>query len=210
VFFSKTVPQEDKYYEGDVVTRDLGSGHDSLVQRIAMVTQRSRYDDRIRRPTPDAPDRSTDLGSERVARNRPSIGRRILRTVSRFCFVFLIGVSATLAWQSYHEEAKDLVRTLVPTAGLLLPPLPASAEPSFEVGRQLKAIVFDLALVRRGIEQLAADQKQLSGKQDQIAHDVSMLQAIGRDLSQNISSAPPSGIVQHKPPQAPAQSLAVQ
>ncbi len=106
-----------------------------------------------------------------------------------------------------------MVRTLVPSLGWLLPPLPASAEPSSELGQQLKPMVFDLALVRRSIEQLATELKQLADKQEQIAHDVSTLQAVERDLRQNISSVPPPGTIQftrHKPPQAPAQSLAVQ
>jgi hypothetical protein len=56
-----------------------------LVERIGMVMQRSQYDDRLRRLRPDAPDRSSDLESEQLASDRPSIGRRILHTVARFC-----------------------------------------------------------------------------------------------------------------------------
>jgi len=213
VFFSQTVPQDDQYHESNVVGRDLASGHDSLVERIRMVMQRSQYDDRLRRLRPDAPDRSSDLESEQLASDRPSIGRRILHTVARFCFVFLIGVSATLAWQSYHEEGKEIVRTWVPSLGWLLPPSPTMAEPSSDLGHQLKPLSFDLALVRRSLEQLAADQKQLAAKQEEIAHDVATLQAVERDLRQNISSGPPPGtlqILRHKPAQPPAQSLAVQ
>jgi chromosome segregation ATPase len=87
------------------------------------------------------------------------------------------------------------------------------AEPSSDLGHQLKPLSFDLALVRRSLEQLAADQKQLAAKQEEIAHDVATLQAVERDLRQNISSGPPPGtlqILRHKPAQPPAQSLAVQ
>ena len=61
--------------------------------------------------------------------------------------------------------------------------------------------------------QAAFDQKQLATKQEEIAHDVAMIQSVERDFRQNISSAPPPGtlqILRHKPAQPPAQSLAVQ
>ena len=57
---------------------------------------------------------------EQLPSHRPSIGRRILRTVVRFSFVFLIGVGATLGWQSYHGEGKEIVRTWVPWLGWVL------------------------------------------------------------------------------------------
>ena len=77
----------------------------------------------------------------------------------------------------------------------------------------LKPLAVDLALVRRSVEQLALDQRQLAVKQDNIAQDIATLQAVERDLRQNISSVPPPGTVQiprHKPAQTPAQSPAVQ
>ena len=61
--------------------------------------------------------------------------------------------------------------------------------------------------------QAAFDQKQLATKQEEIAHDVAMIQSVERDFRQNISSGPPPGtlqILRHKPAQPPAQSLAVQ
>ena len=63
----------------------------------------------------------------------------------------------------------------------------------------------------RSVEQLAADLKDLAAKQEQIAHDTATLQAVERDLRQNISSVPPPGAVQiprPKPTQPSAQSLA--
>jgi hypothetical protein len=49
---------------------------------------------------------------EQLPSHRPSTGRRMLRAVVRFSFVFLIAVGTTLGWQSYHGEAKELVRNL--------------------------------------------------------------------------------------------------
>jgi hypothetical protein len=146
----------------------------------------------------------------------PSIGRRISRTLARFLFVLLLGVGITLAWQSFREEAKEVVRTWVPSLGWVLPPtvkLAASAEASPELGQQLKPIALDLALVRRSVEQLAGDLKQLAAKQEQMAQSLATLQAVEQDLRQNISSVPPPGAVpipRPKPTQPPAQSPAMQ
>jgi hypothetical protein len=142
----------------------------------------------------------------------PSIGRRISRTLARFLFVVLIGVGITLAWQSYREEAKEAVRIWVPSLGWVLPPtvkLAASADASRELGQQLKPIALDLALVRRSVEQLAGDLKQLAAKQEQMAQSL----ATEQDLRQNISSVPPSAAVpipRPKPMRPPVQSPAMQ
>src|SRR5262249_25140342 len=111
------------------------------------------------------------------------------------------------------EEAKELVRSWVPPLGWLLPPSPPSTETPSNLGEQLKPIAVDLALVRRSVEQLALDQRQLAAKQENIAQDIATLHATERDLRQNISSVPPPGAIQisrHKPAQPPAQSPAVQ
>jgi hypothetical protein len=55
-----------------------------------------------------------------------------------------------------------MVRTWVPPLGWLLPPSPTSNETSSEWGEKLKPIAVDLALVRRSVEQVAIDQRQLA------------------------------------------------
>ncbi|MGB0058063.1 MAG: hypothetical protein WBQ20_15210, partial [Methyloceanibacter sp.] len=170
------------------------------------------YDTRLR-PRAGAPQHSPDLRSKQLTALGPSIASRALRTVARFSSVILIGVVATLAWQSYNEEAKELLRTWVPPLGWLLPPSAASTKTSSEWGERLKPLAVDLALVRRSVEQLALDQRQLAVKQENIAQDIATLQAVERDLRQNISSVPPPGTVQiprHKPAQTPVRSPAVQ
>jgi len=108
----------------------------------------------------------------------------------------LIGVGATLAWQSYGGEA---VRTWAPSLSWLLPasttepPAPAvtSTELQQQLQQQLKPMAIDLALVRRSEEQLAANQDQLARKQDQMAQAIAALQAAEQEVSQKVS-APPS------------------
>jgi hypothetical protein len=212
MFFSRTAPRDDEHYEGDVAERDPDGGNSSFFQRTRIATDESDYDTRLR-PRAGAPQHSPDLRSKQLTALGPSIASRALRTVARFPLVVLLGVVATLAWQSYNEEAKELLRTSVPPLGWLLPPSAASTETSSEWGERLKPLAVDLALVRRSVEQLALDQRQLAVKQENIAQDIATLQAVERDLRQNISSVPPPGTVQiprHKPAQTPAQSPAVQ
>jgi hypothetical protein len=212
MFFSRTAPRDDEHYEGDVAERDPDGGNSSFFQRTRIATDESDYDTRLR-PRAGAPQHPPDLKSKQLTALGPSIASRALRTVARFSLVVLLGVVATLAWQSYNEEAKELLRTSVPPLGWLLPPSAASTETSSEWGERLKPLAVDLALVRRSVEQLALDQRQLAVKQENIAQDIATLQAVERDLRQNISSVPPPGTVQiprHKPAQTPAQSPAVQ
>ena len=180
-----------------------------------MPTEGSEDDGPLRWLGPGESHRSSNFQSDQFASERPSIGRRISRTLARFFFAVLIGVGTTLAWQSYRKEAKEVVTTWVPSLGWLLPVsatmMSGSTETSPELGQQLKPIALDLALIRRSVEQLAADLKDLAAKQEQIAHDTATLQAVERDLRQNISSVPPPGAVQiprPKPTQPSAQSLA--
>jgi hypothetical protein len=52
--------------------------------------------------------------------NRPPIGRRISRTLSYFSIMALVGAGAAFAWQSHGDDAKEMVRTWIPSIGRLL------------------------------------------------------------------------------------------
>src|SRR5258705_4110176 len=58
------------------------------------------------------------LNDREVASDRPSIGRRMLRSLTRFSIAALIGVGATLGWQSYGDAAKEMVHSPGSNAGL--------------------------------------------------------------------------------------------
>ena len=156
--------------------------------------------------------RSSNLKDDQVASDRPSVGRRIFRTVSQFLIVVLIGVGGTLAWQ-HGDEITEIVRTWAPSLGWLLPvsttKAPAPAVTSTELQQQLRPMAIDLALVRRSMEQLGANQDQLARKQDQMAQAIATLQAAEQDISQQILAlAPPAPKAVHvspKPVQPPAQ-----
>ena len=160
-----------------------------------------RSDQRIGRrrvkPSIDAP-YPYRFGEGQLASGRPSIGRRMFRTLTRFSIAVLIGVGATLGWQSYGDEAKEMLVAQVPTLGLLLSVSTTKspvAATSTDTTRQLAPLASTLDAVRRSVEQLAA-------RQEQMARNIAALRAVEEDARQKISSAPSA------PAPAPAQQAA--
>ncbi len=180
-----------------------------------------------------APPRHTDLINDRFANKRPSAGRRMSRALARFFVAILIGVGATLAWQSYGDAAKQMLITRAPSLGWLLSvstksppdgqvptqdaavpqaapatqtPAPAASVASAEIVQQLEPVTHDLAAVQRSLEQLAV-------KQDQMAQSIATLQAVEEDIKQRLASPLPSRAVPippRRPPHSATRSSAVQ
>ncbi len=175
----------------------------------------ARFDPRIGRPMKPSvrSPRPSGLKDDHIASDRPSIGRRILRTLTGFFIAVLIGIGATLAWQSHGDAARDMVVAQAPSLGRLLSvsttKSPAMAATAPDRVQQLEPLASNLDVVRRSVEQLAA-------KQEQMAQNIATLQAVADDIRQRISTTPsPSQqqaapIPQPKPPQPRAQSSAVQ
>jgi hypothetical protein len=174
----------------------------------------ARSDQRIGRrrmkPSIDPP-HPYRFGEGQLASGRPSIGRRIFRTLTRFSIAVLIGVGATLGWQSYSNEAKEMLVAQAPTLAWMLSvsttKSPVTAATSTDPMQQLAPLVSNLDVVRRSVEQLAA-------KQEQMAQNVAALQAVEEDIRQKMSYTPPApaqqaaSIPQPKPPQPKAHSSA--
>jgi hypothetical protein len=40
---------------------------------------------------------------------RPSVGKRALIALVRFLVIFCIGISGTLAWQSYGDQVREMI-----------------------------------------------------------------------------------------------------
>jgi hypothetical protein len=145
---------------------------------------------------------SSGFKNTRAASDRSSITRRTIRALGRISVAVLIGVGATLAWQSYGGE---MIRAWAPSLGWLVP-----TSPSEEVRAQLQPVALDLAILKRSVEQLDGNQDQLARKQDQMAQAFATLQVAVRDINQNILAlaplAPKTGhVVSPKPGQPPAQ-----
>jgi hypothetical protein len=192
--YAQTPPFNARYHERDV---DLPDPADERTSS-----------DRVHRLRPET-DRS-DFKNDRSASNRPSAARRIIRAFARYFFAGLVGVAATLGWQSYGDDAMEMVRARDPWLGLLLPvstTKPPAPVTSAEVQQQLKLMALDIALVRRSVEQFAANLDQLARKEQQMAQAIAALQAAEQDISQKISAPPPPKAV-HVPPPKPPQPAA--
>jgi hypothetical protein len=197
--YSQSIPLVEKEWGGRPLDLDARSD-----QRIGLRPMKPS----IRSPLPSG------LKDDHVASDRPSIGRRIFRTLTRFFIAVLIGVSATLAWQSHGDAARDMVVARAPLLGWLFSvsttKSPAVAATAPDSAQQLEPLASNLDVVRRSVEQLAA-------KQEQMAQNIATLQAVADDIRQRMSTPPSSPsqqqaapIPQHKSPQPRAQSSAVQ
>jgi hypothetical protein len=155
--------------------------------------------------------------NDQVTTTKRSTGRRMLRGFFRLVFAILLGVVGTLAWQSYGEEAKATIRTWAPSLVWLFPaskttPLDgqasaATAVTSADLAQQIKPVALDLAIVRYGVDQLAATIKQLAAKQEDMAQEIATLQATEQDLKEKMSaSAQPRPASTRKTPQSTGQS----
>jgi hypothetical protein len=176
----------------------------------------ARFDQRIGRrrmkPSIDSPHHYR-FGEGPLASGRPSIGRRIFRALTRFSIAVLIGVGATLGWQS--DAAKEMLIARAPALAWVLSvsttKSPVVAATSTDPMQQLAPLASNLDAVRRSVEQLAA-------KQEQMAQNIAALKAVEEDIRQKMSSTPPApalaqqaaSIPQPKPPLPKAQSSAVQ
>jgi hypothetical protein len=132
----------------------------------------------------------------------------VLRSLARFSIAVLIGVGATLAWQSYGDTAREMLSTQVPSLSWLsvstttptpdaegsaqkpavsqsapiaqtAPPAAAATTSEFT---QLEPIAHDLAAMRRSLEQLAA-------KQEQMAQNIAAMQAAEQDIRKKMQAA---------------------
>src|SRR6266849_8649381 len=197
--YSQSIPLVEKEWGGR--PSDLDARSD---QRIGLRSMKPS----IRSPRPSG------LKDDHVASDRASIGRRIFRTLTRFFIAVLIGVGATLVWQSHGDAARDMVVARAPLLGWLLS-VPTTKSPAVAATApdplpQLVPLASNIDAVRRGVEQLAA-------KQEQMAQNIATLQAVEEDIRQKVSSPPPSPspsqqaapIPQYKPPQPRAQSSSV-
>jgi hypothetical protein len=138
------------------------------------------------------------FGAGQPAGGRPSIGKRMFR----FSIAVLIGVGGTLGWQSYGDEAREVLVAQAPALDSLLPvsttKSPVMAGTSTDTTRPLAST---LDAVRRSVERLAV-------RQEQMAQNIAALRN-EENVRQRTSSTPPApapaqqaaSIPQPKPPQ---------
>ena len=175
---------DDQYLERDFAPRDLDAERDLQ---------------RMRRP------------QRQTAMKKPSVANRMVRSVSRFFAAILIGVAVTLAGQSYSEQLNEMIAGWAPSLASLLPvqgsKQTAEGAASSELAQQVKLIAADLAIVRRSMGQLAANQDQFAAKQEQMNQNIATLQQAQQEVRQQVLAPPapkaahPPAPAAHSPPQ---------
>ena len=125
---------------------------------------------------------------KRQAWERPSIGRRMFRSITRFTVAVLVGVGATLGWQSYGDVAGEMLAERAPTLAWLISmsatKSPIAAKTSTSQTQQIEPLASNLDAMRLSVDQLSA-------KQDQMAQKIAVLQAVEEDIRQKILLMPP-------------------
>jgi len=195
----------EAYNESDIARHD--GGRNSFDERIRIAPDDSRYDDRLR---------WSRFESNRPAIKKRSIGKRMTYATARFAVVVLIGVTATLAWQAYGDEARTRLASYDPSLAWLTPPPAAQASPAAaavsatDLAQQLKPITLEIATVRQALEQIAAKENQLTTNQDRLAQGLSTLAAIEQEVGLKVASLAAPKPVRAQPPRQPAQHPAAQ
>ena len=183
-----------EYRERDIVARDLDTGRISPNPRIGAGREEPEYHAESPPVAPRSYARNAGFENWQPPLSKPSLGKRIFRAIARFVFAVALGVGATLGWQSYGDQASLVIRAWDPSLSWLLPasttgsPVPATTLP--ELAEQLKPMSLDLAIVRRSLEQLAANQNQLAAKQEEMARNVAALQEVEQDIKQAVYGPP--------------------
>ena len=164
---------------------------------------------------------------DRLVAIENAIKKRGSRRFRRYLVAIVIGVAATLAWQSYGESAKQIIATRAPELGWSpeakqmiattiqwiggtkpaagpeqqAPPVAQTAPttPSLDPG-QVQQMTQNLATLRQTVEQLA-------GSQDQVAREIARLEAA---VAAKIPEPPaqPSVAPARKPTPVPPSSRA--
>jgi small-conductance mechanosensitive channel len=175
---------------------------------------------------PRAIEAQSDIAiNDHPASGRPSIVRRMVRAFARFSVAVLIGACATLAWQSYGDNAIKMLSTQVPSLRWLsmsatnfsdaqrlaqntaVPQSISVAQPASQVAAgaelaQLEPMARDLAAMRHSLE-------QLTDRQVQIMQNMATLQAAQQDIRQKISAralSQPLSDQSRKPPKPRPQA----
>ena len=190
----------------------MSNSHASIAQREWLSVARPKRDldaqsDQRNETQPvklaiDSPHLSS-VDEGQVASDRPSIVGRIFR-LPLFLIAVLIGIGATLGWQSYGDAAREIIVEHIPTLASVLPlstmKSPNLAATSTEMVQQLLPLTFGINVMRRSVDQLVAQQEQL-------AQNIAVLQAaVEEDVRQKVSSTPPTPAQQDASIQQPKLS----
>jgi hypothetical protein len=122
-----------------------------------------------------SPDRRI-LENDRFANGQPSLRKRAWRALYRFVIAFCGGVAATLAWQCYGDEPREMIAKSYPQLGwLAAPPVSTAQNAPGTFGLAAPAAPFDqqelrasLEAMRQSIDRIVAGHELIMRSIDQI------------------------------------------
>ena len=191
---SQNRPPIHQRRERDNLARDLDAERALSDQRIGVDPEEPEYYPGSPPVVPPSYARYSGIDDRQLSSRRSSNSKRVFRTAMRFSFAVIVGVVTTLGFQSYHDKASAMIRTAAPSQAWLLPvsaaQSPASSATLPELVEQLKPISLDLAIVRRSLEQLTANQNQLANSQEQVVQNLTTMQEVEQEIRQGLRTPP--------------------
>jgi hypothetical protein len=139
----------------------------------------------------DTPIRVVDLQKDQLANEQRGSREGISRRLARSMITFYVGVAATLAWQSYGGEAREIIASLSPHLGWLAPQAaaaPAVPDSDERMSRSVDRIVVANQEITRSVdrivtagqEQVSRSVAQLAADQEQMTREIIKLRAISQ------------------------------
>lgn len=132
----------------------------SLTSTLSEFAKRSEFSKNpVATEPPNKPPRHPTLRNL-IAGARSWLGKLVSFAFARYLIAFFIGVTATLAWQSYGATARQAIAGWSPHLAWLAPPA-ARARVSAD---QRKATLLALAAVRQSVDKLATEVSKLQAQ----------------------------------------------
>jgi hypothetical protein len=167
---SKNRPTTDK--DGHFATADSSGGEDESEAQMNTMTSSAQSEfapSLLVKPSAEAPaGRPASLKNDGVPAKRSWLGMLAPLVVARYLITLLLGIAATLAWQSYGDAARHMI---------------ASAASSLDQ-QKVNAISLDLNAMRQSIDGLASS---IAANQEQIMRGVDTLTASQEQLTREIA-----------------------
>jgi hypothetical protein len=149
------------------------------------------------------------------------------RRFGRYLVAILIGVAATLTWQSYGETAKQIIATRAPELGWspeakqmiatsiqwigwTKPPAGPEKQPPPVVQTAPTTPSLDPGQVQQNFAAMRGAVQELAAGQNQVAHEIAMLQSAVMEILEKMPAPPPQppATPAHKPTSVPPSSRA--
>ena len=164
---------------------------------------------------------------DRLVAIENAMKKRGSRRFGRYLVAILIGVAATLAWQSYGESAKQIIATRAPELGWspeakqmiatsiqwigwTKPPAGPEKQPPPVVQTAPTTPSLDPGQVQQNFAAMRGAVQELAAGQNQVAHEIAMLQSAVMEILEKMPAPPPQppATPAHKPTPVPPSSRA--